>query len=529
MDLIENLWNRITARDRDCFFGALAAGLLTHLYALTNKLPNWDDISNIDRPGAMNDFGRWFLRFVQPWVSSYSVPALKGAVTILLLALTAVMVCRALRLRSAAAAFLVGITMVTFPAVTSGMLFMFTIASYAVAVLMTGAAVWSTLRFRFGWIPGALLLCLSLGIYQAYLPFAVALFLIAIQLMLLRGAALRPILAAAFHELLALCFALAGYLVMLRRYQLSDYRGINSVGETAPAEMLEAFLRAYHRILEFFLTKPMSYTSDFQRILNALVILGVCCMTAFLFVRGGLHRKPLIAFLFGLTVFLTPLGMSLVYVMAPEVTHASTLMIFSYMTVYFLAAALAEELTAEEKGQGGADHRNVGQSGTGKDKTIRGRSAARMGSALMAVLIFCIACSNYKMANEAYFRTGMAMTRVENFYERILVRLEVEGGWDYGKTYAVLGDYWPEKNILSSFDLMEGRFEDLEGLAIENGLFTSGVRHDFIRSYMGIDAPYAASEQCETIMASDAYAQMAAYPGEGCVREIDGVWVVKIR
>ncbi|WP_130838058.1 glucosyltransferase domain-containing protein [Lachnoclostridium sp. Marseille-P6806] len=542
MDLMKELRDRIPAYAGVCFFSAFAAGLLTHLYVLTNKLPNWDDISNIDKPGAMNDFGRWFLRFVQPWISSYSVPALKGVVTIALLSLTAVLVLRALELRSMTSAVLIGVTMTTFPAVTSGMLFMFTVASYSVAVLFAGAAVFCTLRRRFGWIPGAVLLCFCLGIYQAYLPFAVSVFLIAVQLRILRGAPLREVLRTAFREALALGGGLAGYLAMLSRYQLSDYRGISSVGKTAPADFLEAFLRAYHRILQYFVTEPMSYTSGFQHALHLLLLPLIALLLLRLTARRRLPERPATAAALALTVFLTPLGMSLVYLMAPEVTNASTLMIFSYMTVYFLAAGLAELCAGEaaapaapapfSRTQRPARSRSRRSSGAGAGARLTRLSGLAFPCILpaaAALIVLLIACSNYRMANEAYFRTGLAFQRVSSYYERIISRLEGEGGWNYGERYAIAGDFWPEKNILSSYDLLEGRFADLEGLAIENGLFTSGVRRDFIRSYLGIDAPYASEEEYEAILASGEFAEMAAYPEEGCVRQIDGIWVVKIR
>lgn len=109
-----------------------------------------------------------FWQVVHKWICSYSVPALNGVVGIVFLALSACVIVSLLGLRTHTASALIGIAMVTFPSVVSSNMFMFTTAEYDFAVLLAVLAVYFTLKYRFGFIGGCLLMVLSLAIYVVF-------------------------------------------------------------------------------------------------------------------------------------------------------------------------------------------------------------------------------------------------------------------------------------------------------------------------------------------------------------------------
>ena len=151
-----------------------------------------------------------------------------------------------------------------------------------------------------------------------------------------------------------------------------------------------------------------------------------------------------------------------------------------------------------------------------------------VGTVLLAVL-FVIGYDNYVLTNNAYFRMDIAFTRIHSFYERLYERVMEEEGYQHGDQIAILGDWWPERNIYSGYEMDIDRYLEMEGIAMENGLFTSGVRNQFLRIYLGVefDEPLS-NERMFELMDTDEFRSMPDYPAAGCVQQIEGVWVIRV-
>ena len=80
-----------------------------------------------------------------------------------------------------------------------------------------------------------------------------------------------------------------------------------------------------------------------------------------------------------------------------------------------------------------------------------------------------------------------------------------------------------ELDIFDSEDL-----RSLSGVALENGLITSGVRYRFVKTFLGEELANLSHEEVTEIMETSSYKEMPVFPQEGCVQQIDGVWVVKM-
>ena len=172
----QTLWRRTPAHIRTTFFSAVAAGLGTHLYVFTNKFANHDDLYQLFRGGYGVFSGRWLLPTVLRMDGSFSIPWLIGLLGILFLSLGACVVVSLLRIRRPLGCLLAGALLVSFPSVTATLGYLFTSDAYFFGLLLAELGAWVTLRR--GWwgsALGAALLCLSLGVYQSYLPVAAAL------------------------------------------------------------------------------------------------------------------------------------------------------------------------------------------------------------------------------------------------------------------------------------------------------------------------------------------------------------------
>ena len=85
----------------------------------------------------------------------------------------------------------------------------------------------------------------------------------------------------------------------------------------------------------------------------------------------------------------------------------------------------------------------------------------------------------------------IAYERAYAYYNRIMERIETTEGYQPGDAFALVGEYGLSEtpDLLGSYSMDGERFEDLSGVARETGLLTSGVRHNFMKIYIGVEMP----------------------------------------
>ncbi len=64
--------------------------------------------------------------------------------------------------------FVVGVLLISFPAMTSLFAYMFTAPYYMFAVLLMISAVYMTVKYSYGFLPAIIMMGFSMGIYQTY-------------------------------------------------------------------------------------------------------------------------------------------------------------------------------------------------------------------------------------------------------------------------------------------------------------------------------------------------------------------------
>lgn len=505
---------KIRKQCRVCLGSGLLIGMITHLYVLTNKLPNWDDLNNLYGYGGGDSFGRWMLKVLRPLSGMWSVPALNGVLAILFLALSACIILEVLELQSYSSAVLLPAIMLTFPSVASTMTFMFTVNTYALGLFIGCIGVGLNKKYTYGWIPGAGLMLLCLATYQSYICLFAAVLLFSLVLEIFRGREFKAVFRKGVGYLLSLVLAMGGYLLLtpVVSGQLSDYRGIDSMGKIRLTELPHLVGRAYKRILDYFLLDPLSYVSEFGNVLNWLVVLAEILLFAYLLWKLEIYRTLPLLLLSCMLMGLIPLALSGIYVMAPQVTRASTLMLYQYGFVYVVLLGLTEIfLLRLEK----------------EDIRWKRRTGQLLG-AVCFLFVLAVGYDHYLLSHNAYFRMEIAYGRISSFYERLYYRLEEQEGYKIGDPIAIMGDYWPEPNILSSAKFDMERYQDMEGIAMENGLFTTGVRRQFLRTYLGIDYEEVSDQWQGDYLKTEEFKHKPAYPKQGCVWKKDGIWVIKV-
>lgn len=492
-----------------CFFTALAAGFCTHMYMLTHKLPNWDDVNCFANAGITSHVGRWMLDVLKNVPTQWSNPWINGSTAIFLLALVCCLIMAVLELKSVTSAVLLPFLVMTFPSAASTMAFMFTVDMYMAGLFMAVLAVYITRRFKYGFGAGVVLCILSLGTYQAYICFSITLFCICILQDALGKKSSKEIGIGIGKAVAVLAGSVLLYIplchLIFPEMSKSQYAGTGEMGQISIREIPVAVGRSCKRILEYFVVKPFSFVSRAEWMANILVCLLIGVIFILIVRKTRLWENKSCLAVSVLALVATPVGMAFIYVMSPKADF-SMLMLYQYVLMYVLLLVLWE-----------------------KFGRLRIPLAGSFGILLIVLLLF-IGGSHYVVTGEAYFRMDMSKQRVDAYYNRVLARLESEG-YVPGERFLIMGHSQDGDDRLlepEHYFMEDEMYADFSGISPEYGILTSGVRENYMRIYFGLEVPYVSDAEKEKILAGEGFQNMPVYPQEGCVREIEGIWVIKI-
>jgi hypothetical protein len=486
---------------------------------LTHKLVNWDDANNLSAPGSTDYLGRWFLRYIHGLGSVHSIPAVHGFVFILFLTLSACLVLEIAGIKSVTGAILVPAVMVTFPSVVSTMTFMFMAHTSGIAIFMVCFAIYLLRRYKIGWLPCGILLICAMGIYQSYISIAITLMLVGMIADLIDGKKFVDVFKNGILYVVVLGVGVLVYMKLCHVYYPTidneTYGGVGNMGQIAISEIPKLIGRCYKRFLEYFLWKPFAFVSKTAQIANIATCILAVALFGIVSVNRKLYKDVLAYALLALVCFLVPLAAAFIYFMAPEVDY-SMLMLYAYVFVYVIVLELFERCMI--------DWKNIVP---GK---IWKKIAAYVISIVVVATIFVSSYTDYLLTNRAYLRTDVATERVKAYFNRVISLAQSTDGFKYDDRIAILGEFYYKDNPSSvEIDIFDSEdLRELSGVALENGLITSGVRDNFIKTFLGYEVADITWDEKNDIMASDEYKSMPIYPENGCVQKINDVWVVKM-
>ena len=515
-------WNhRISRHTKVCFWTGMLSGWITHFYMFTHKLPNWDDLNNIDAPGSQDYLGRWFLKYIHPLGSQYSIPAVHGLLFIVFLAIAACFVVEIMQIKSMTGAVLVPAVMVTFPSVVSTMTFMFMAHTSGIAIMMTCAAVYIMRRYKYGWLPCIVMLICVMGTYQSYISIAIGLMLADMIVDMLKGEKAAPVVKKGILCVAVLIVTVVIYMILSHiiypNLDNETYGGVGNMGKIAIMDVPILIGRCYKRFLEYFLWKPFAFVTETSQRMN----IAVCVLAVLLFVylvwRNILYHQWVELALCVILCGFMPLAVAFIYFMAPEVDY-SMLMLYSYTLIYIMVIALLERCIEEWNCNGLQSSRTIAQYG-------------RYAVVFATVFIMCVSCyTDYLLTNKAYLRMDFAEHRVNNYFNRIIASVEVQEGYQNGDEVALIGNFYYRINpSVVEIDVLDSEsLRELSGVALENGMMTSGARDSFIRDYVGFDVAHLSEKDKLEIAATDEFHNMPDYPSEGSIQKINGMWIVKL-
>ena len=263
LDLIFFLRKHISKEQKLAFFSTFLAGLLIHLFIFTNYLPNRDAVQNFYTDQNILASGRWALSLACGISSYFDISWVIGVISCCFIALTSLLVVTLFKITNPVLIFLTGGLLVSSPAISETFFFLFTADGYMISLFLSALAVYlSRLEEKrpAAWFASAVCICVSCGIYQAYVSFSLIFAICYFMDELFRNTYKKQdYYGWILRQIFIFVFALVAYFLIwkvtlrLTGTTASDYQGINEVGKVTVRLLVGGLFRAIKSFAAFFI------------------------------------------------------------------------------------------------------------------------------------------------------------------------------------------------------------------------------------------------------------------------------------
>lgn len=488
------------------FAAAFLLGLLIHMPIMLRDIPNHDGLASMYFDQNMITSGRWFLSVACGLSSYFTLPWMIGLLGILFLSLGAVVLTEILEIKQGMTVILVSGLLVSFPALVSTFAYVFTLDGYMLGLLLAVLAVLFTKKYAKGFVMGAVFLAFSLGVYQAYLPFAILLSIYCILLFFLEDHSMKEKAKKVFSYvgmgLLGgiLYYVILQVLLKIQGKELASYQGIDGMGNMSGLDLGATLKNIFGDFAVFTIKGHVLFNNVFSG--AALLLLAALAGITLIKVIAGKKLWKSLWFyvtLLLLTVIL-PVGSNIILTISPGVNYH---LLMRYQWVLYLICAVGfvdRYMKAEDKFYGWS----------------------RWGALLAAgVLVF-----NYAvMDNIAYSNLEKRFDKTYAYCLRLLDRMEQTKGYYPGIPVAMIGvvgdDQYPVTDITGEVT------GSLIGIPGDSLLYKAEDYKAFFKNYLGVEINPIDINRIPEIYDSPEYIAMDSFPGENSVCVVDGVLYIK--
>ncbi len=503
-----------------CLLFTFGWGLLAHAYGFLHDSFSHDVLNalvadNVETYWKMQ-LGRFsavlYRRLIRGPVT---MPWLLGLLGLLWTALTLFLTAKLLRIRSRwLLALTAGVLAVNISFIALTATYIYELDIDLLALL--GAAAAAFLWARYGWLGaalGTLFITGSLSLYQSYLCVAVVLImLVCIQELLdgarfgavfgrgLRGVGMIGVGGGIYYVLLQLMAKLKDIPLDTGSYN-SVYTALDASGKSET--LLEAIGAAYGDWAASFFDPASAFLTPWMQRLHLVmaVLLAVLLIAVLLSKSIRPAEKALLAVL----VLLLPLGSNATRILSGHAVH--DLMKFAFWLVYLLLMLLGR---------------------WAKERLARpGRAVNALALLLVALLLW----QNVQTANACYVKKDLEQDAALSLMTRVVDRIEQTEGYVPGETeLCFVGVSDQLLPAISGF----GEYQKITGLEGGSPILTANAEYyynaygAYFKYILNNPGRMAGHKTWSELQLDERALAMPAFPAAGCIREIDGVLVVKM-
>lgn len=505
-NVINRLKNKILPQWKICFFAALFAGFFAHFYKITNWLPNWDSLVFRYDSQDMLSLGRWLLSAACALSSYYDLTWLNGILAIVFHAMGAVCICKIFDVKKGVTAALIGGVVITFPTVTSVLMYNYVADGYALAFLLSCLAALYLTRGKY--IIASVMITLSAGIYQAYITVTVMLLLMYLadelvfkkrETLYLVKKSLKFLAAGAVGVILY--YAVMEILLKITGIEILEYQGMNTTAAFSGIDIVSSLHTCVHKFIDSFF--------DFSKGLNVFVLLNcvILPITAAAYLLSALVKKEFVTIgriiLLVIYAALLPVG-AIVLVFINYSIDYHNLMKMGDCVFYLLFILLYERM----------DFLNI------KMRSIKSWTVLILG----VMLIF----NQSVIANVSYHKLQMSYEKSYGTLMRIADRIERTENSENCEKLLVIGAL-PDSKAYSA-NLPPDMTGTTDGyiLRADDEIVGQSVLCSAINDYCGKEYKVLFGAEKREMLNKDEIKEMNFWPQKNSVAVVDDVIVVKL-
>ena len=487
---------------------SLIWGSLAYMFAFTNKLVNHDEVGQLFGKGATVSSGRWGLGILDIVFPNVSMPWIYGVLTIVFITVAICLILHMFQIHSHTIQVLLSGSIMVFPSLIGVFGYMFTSSSYGLSFLLAVLAVWLISRpSKWAILPAVGCLAASVSIYQSYISVAASLLVLLLIRMLLTGEDPLTVLKKGIGYVFFLVVSLGAYylatqvVLVIKDVSFNEYAA-DSIS-FSPSYLLEGIRLAYLNFARFFYwAHHRLMPTALSRKLHVLLFAAIALL---LLLWMGRQKKPsaLRFLLLFVLIGILPLAINCMYMITAE-DSIHTLVLYSFIAVYVLAAVLAELWIRETV--------------DGKLPELLRRLCLDGIALALTVIVF----SNIYTANTAYLTLHLRYENAYSFYTSLTAQLRQMPEFTEDSRIAVVGDW-------QSPDFYMEHMEFTDYLVGVKGFLPSDYSaQEFMTYYIGFPVQFVSEAEEVLIRQSPEFREMAVYPYYGSIGVIDDVIVVKL-
>ncbi len=493
---------------KTCFFAGIIIGLIAHLYKITSWLPNWDSLVFRYDSQNMLGLGRWFLPVVCSFSSFYDLPFLNGIIAILFHALSAVVICKILNVQKKITAILIGGIIVSFPTVTSVMMYNYVADGYSIAFFLSTLAALLLTKEKPRYVLASLLIALSAGIYQAYITVTIMLVLLKlIDNIIYDKTEFVQILKKGAFMMLSGIAGMAVYAVILKlllsffSVEMLDYQGLSSSVSLLNLDLWSSLYVVKETFMDCFF--DISEGINVYVVLNLIVAAVTLAHYLRYILRNEIYKKPInILSLVVLSVLLV-FGAGALAFLNPGIDYHN-LMLMGYSVFYLFFIILYER---------GNDNSKIFLS---------------IKSWVVLLITLLIIGNQVVIANISYHKAQIAYEKSYGVLIRIADRIEQTPNAENCEKILVLGSLENSDNY--SVNLTPDVTGITDGYIIRADDETVGqsVLASALADYCEKNYTFIQGEEKKTLAQKEEVKAMGVWPSQDSVSVLDDTVIIKL-
>ncbi len=491
-----------------CFFAALIVGLISHLYKIPNWLPNWDSLVFRYDSQNMIALGRWFLPVVCSFSSFYDLPFLNGIIAIIFHALSSVCICKIFNVKKKMTAFLIGAVIVSFPTVTSVMMYNYVADGYSIAFFLSTLAALYMTKEKPRYIISSGLVALSTGIYQAYITVTIMLVLFKlIDEIIYHNTSFCDVLKKSLRMILSGVLGVALYSVILKlilgvfSVELLDYQGINS---STTLSGLDIFGSLYN-IKETFVKRffDLSGGINVHVAINSFVLIFTLMCYLKCIVKNKIYKNPANIFALVILGVMLIIGSGVLAFLNPQLDYHN-LMLMGHCVFYLFFVMLYER------------------------KTDVNEKHACIKCWVVLIMALSIITNQVVISNVSYHKAQIAYEKSYGVLMRIADRIDEIPEAETCDRILVLGAL--DNSTQYSVNLTPDITGITNGYIIRKDDETVGqsVLCSALNDYCGKDYEFVSGEEKNMMAQSERVKAMKKWPSKDCISVIDNTIIIKL-